>query len=642
MKLPRYGIRTAVEIHHEDKAVGGTSQARHLRPDGIRQRRLARKSLRKAVVSIGMLFAAALSPLAGQELWAPDGLSASGIYSLATGPSGTRYAGTYDGVFRSTEAGVWTLLPNSPVQATVIAVDPSDPDTVYTGSFLSRGWGLHKSTDGGEHFQKLAGGVRCIAIDPVEPKTIYVGGDHPQVYKTTDGGASWTAPVSEGLVTRISSLVIDPSRPGTVYAGSDLGAYDYYDYDYYLAPTAPIIRSTDSGKQWTPVFEQDAYAVDPIYTQALAVDARTGALYAATWDDPGTSVFRSLDAGTTWERFSLGAAGSVAALVVDPASPNTLYAGTSEAGILRSVDAGSTWSPMNDGLPNLGVNALAFDPTDGMLRASDGNQVFAIRVASSHFPCTPSANHLCLLGSRYEVNVLAPHPKSSLVDRGVVVQGADRFGSFSFPAFTGDPAFPEVAVKMIDPAQGRGVWVFHGGLTNLPYILSVTDTTTGQIETYTNDSQNRFCGGADTEAFFENIPGPWDYAGAPAAESLARAENRTSAENGALSLLGNRFSVTLSAFSAYLGRTEPGVAVPGTDRYGYFSLPGFTGDPSFPEVYVKMVDFTAITGDFWFFHTGLTGLDYTLTVTDSVSGAVRIYEGRGDFCGGADVHAFTN
>ena len=79
-----------------------------------------------------------------------------------------------------------------------------------------------------------------------------------------------------------------------------------------------------------------------------------------------------------------------------------------------------------------------------------------------------------------------------------------------------------------------------------------------------------------------------------------------------------------------------------TDRYGYFSLPGFTGDSSFPEVYVKMVDYTAITGDFWFFHTGLTSLDYTLTVTDSVTGAVRTYEGAGDFCGAADVRAFPN
>lgn len=597
------------------------------------------KHFRKAVVSVGLLFVAGISPLAGQELWAPDGLSAFSIYSVAAGPSGTRYAGTHEGVFRSTEAGVWTLLPNSPVQATAIAVDPSDPDTVYAGSFTSWGWGLHKSTDAGDHFQKIAGSgaIRCIAIDPIEPGTVHVGGDLSQVYTTTDGAASWTAPASAGLVERISALVVDPSRPGTIYAGSDQGVYDYFDYDYYRAPTAPIIRSTDSGKHWSPVFEQAEDAADPIYTQALAVDARTGALYAATWDDAGNSVFRSLDAGATWERFSMGAAGSVTGLVVDPTRPNTLYAGTSEAGVLRSFDAGSTWSPMNDGLGSLWVNALAFDPVDGMLRASTGNQVFAIRVGSSPFPCTPSANRLCLLDGRYEVNVLAQHPTSSLVDRGVVVQGTDRFGSFSFPGFTGDRTFPEVAVKMIDPAQGRGVWVFHGGLTNVPYVLRVTDTTTGQVETYTNDPENRFCGGADTTAFFDEDFNPgWDYLGS------ASVASRAGSEGGALSLLDGRFSVSLSAFSSHQNRTSEGVAVPGTDRYGYFSLPGFTGDPSFPEVYVKMVDFTAATGEFWFFHTGLTSLAYTLTVTDTATGAVRTYAGAGDYCGGADVHAFMN
>ena len=91
----------------------------------------------------------------------------------------------------------------------------------------------------------------------------------------------------------------------------------------------------------------------------------------------------------------------------------------------------------------------------------------------------------------------------------------------------------------------------------------------------------------------------------------------------------------MTASSSRLGRTEQGIAQSGTDRYGYFSLPGFTGDASFPEVFVKMVDFTSISSDFLLFHTGLTGLDYTLTVGDTVTGSERTFEGTGDFCGGA-------
>ena len=74
-----------------------------------------------------------------------------------------------------------------------------------------------------------------------------------------------------------------------------------------------------------------------------------------------------------------------------------------------------------------------------------------------------------------------------------------------------------------------------------------------------------------------------------------------------------------------------------TDRAGFFGIAGVTGDSQFPEVVVKMVDGRGINGDFWFFHAGLTGLDYTLTVTDHVTGAVRTYESPGAFCGRGDI-----
>ena len=78
------------------------------------------------------------------------------------------------------------------------------------------------------------------------------------------------------------------------------------------------------------------------------------------------------------------------------------------------------------------------------------------------------------------------------------------------------------------------------------------------------------------------------------------------------------------------------------DRFGFFSLPEVTGDPKFPEVIVKMIDATALDGNFWFFHTGLTSLSYTLTVTDSMTTVSRTYESATPFCGGADTHAFSD
>jgi hypothetical protein len=598
---------------------------------------------------MGVLLGATVSLLAGDGQWTSEGLQGKAVYSLAIGkPPRTLFAGSPYGFFRSTEAGAWTAILDSSSNVTVVAVDPSDPAVLYAG-----GSGLFKTADSGDHFQTLAGlsllSVEAIAIDPAQTSTLYVGSGYTYddstvsvgaVHKSTDGGMSWSALNTTSLVDGIAALVLDPRRPGTVYAGASV----YYDYPGY--PPAPatekraVIGTVDGGARWSALLDGSGLGI--VDVPALAVDPQTGTVYAATSD----SVFRG-SSGTTWTRAQIGlglVVGGVNAVVVDPATPTTLYAGTSLAGVFQSLDGGSTWSPMNDGLfddetygnSGIWVHALVLDPADGVLRAGTENGIFAIRPNVPSAPCTPAAEHLCLLGGRYRATVMAQIPdwrRDFRVARGTVVQQGDRFGSISFPSFTGDASFPEVVVKIVEPSSDRGVWVFYGGMTDLPYILSVTDTTTGRMETYTN-LQNRLCGGADTAAFFEE-PGPWDYG------RSASAASRTRSENGALSLLGDRFSVRLSAFSSRHNRTELGVAVPGTDRYGYFSLPGFTGDPAFPEVYVKMVDFTAVSGNFWFFHTGMTSLPYTLTVTDTVTGAVRTYENPGDFCAGADVGAFA-
>jgi hypothetical protein len=611
------------------------------------------KGLRKAAVSIGVLFGAALPLLAGDGQWTSEGPPTAQVYSLGLGAPGTFFAATSNGMLRSTEPGVWTPILSGGWTANVVAVDPSDPATLYVeASSLSTGNPtLFKSTDSGDHFQDLFGfpvfNFRAIAIDPTDSSTLYIGGDDGRsgvVHKSIYGGTGWTTQNTTLLATTISSLVIDPHRNDYVYAGSDLmlASSYYYSTPPPLGATDAMIATQNGGTNWTGLL-QGGPSADVPGISAVAVDPQSGTIYAGASSFVG-AVLRSSDSGTTWASSSVGLGLQVEginALVVDPTSPTTIYAGTTAAGVFRSVDGGSSWTPMSDGLDadatypdhsGLWVHSLVFNPVDGVLRAGTDNGVFAIHPNAASAPCTSSAEYLCLLGGRYRVSVMAQDPTTYVVERGVVVQNVDRFGSFSLPAFTGDPGFPEVVVKMIAAPAGLGAWVFFGGLTNLPYVLSVTDTTTGRIQTYANDSQNRLCGGADTAAF--------SSAQAPAARSLARAQTRASAEDGALSLLGNRFSVTLSASSASQGRTEPGVPVPVTDRYGYFSLPGFTGDPTFPEVVVKMVDFTAVTGQFLFFQTGLTNLAYTLTVTDSVTGAVKTYNGGGDYCGG--VNAFSD
>jgi hypothetical protein len=118
--------------------------------------------------------------------------------------------------------------------------------------------------------------------------------------------------------------------------------------------------------------------------------------------------------------------------------------------------------------------------------------------------------------------------------------------------------------------------------------------------------------------------------------------------NDAVVLIKNRFRITLSATDPRTGVTAVGRGVSQGDRYGYFSLPDFTGDPDFPEVIVKMADATTSPppygGAFWFFYSALTDVQYTLMVTDQMTGRTRTYSninaGPGQLCGGVDTDAF--
>ena len=116
---------------------------------------------------------------------------------------------------------------------------------------------------------------------------------------------------------------------------------------------------------------------------------------------------------------------------------------------------------------------------------------------------------------------------------------------------------------------------------------------------------------------------------------------------------GNPFDITLHARDPRTGNEGEGEAIPQNDVFGYFTIPSLVpispGAPLVPEVFVKMLDARAIQGqDFWLFWGGLTDLEYTLTVTDTVRGTFKTKtnparppgQGTND-CLGADTGGFA-
>ncbi len=540
-----------------------------------------------------------------------SGLIAAQVFALALDSSlpATVYAGTYGArVSRSADGGArWTAIDAglTGVYASALAIDPSAPSTLYAGM---EGGGAFKSTDGGASWTAIDAGlttiyVSALAIDPVSPATLYAGTNDAGVFKSTNGGESWVA-ANNGLTgSWIVALRIDPSATATLYASTSSG----------------LFKSTDGGASW-------AASLGGIFFYSLAIDPASDTIYAGAWGD----IFKSGDGGASWAPLGNDFTNlTVNVLAVDPSNRERLFAGTLEGGVFESIDAGSTWAAINPGLRNPTVRALAIGGSPSRIFAGTDGGVYELDLAAPG-PCVASESRLCLVGNRYSVELVAARPGEIPNTRGAARSLSDRAGYFALPFATGDPTLPEVAVKMLaNRALGSsGAPVFYASLTTLPYVLTVTDTLTGELRTYASSLDTPLCGGVD-------IP---REAGASAASPRDAPKSGTPA----LSLLGNRFSVGLEARRPGSASSIHGVAMASGDRFGFFSLPEVTGDPLFPEVVVKMIDARALDGRFWFFHAGLTSLDYTLTVTDSVTGEVRTYESATPFCGAADTESFAD
>lgn len=175
---------------------------------------------------------------------------------------------------------------------------PSQPDTLY---FLSKADWLMLSPNAGKTWIPASAGlpqsdhnsinILSLAIDPTDANTLYAGtggfvGGGRGVYKSTDGGQSWTAANAGNLDLRITALAIDPSNPQTVYAGSDAG---------------DILKSTDGGVSWiqldpTPALPRYS---EPREIREIVVNPQDSRFVILLGDNSGPLVSRN--GGETWQ-----------------------------------------------------------------------------------------------------------------------------------------------------------------------------------------------------------------------------------------------------------------------------------------------------------------------------------------------------
>ncbi len=247
-----------------------------------------------------------------------------------------------------------------------VAGTDQDPNLYYVGT---AGGGVWKSANAGETWDPVfdkepIAAIGAVTIDPNDDRTVWVGTgeSNPRndvsygdgVYKSTDGGGTWT---NMGLrdTKQISRILVDPhdSRHVIVGALGNLFA-DSHDRGVYV--------TWDGGKTW----QQTLYVGPQSGASDLAMDAQNpNVIYAGIWQfrrrpwtftsgGPQDGLYKSTDGGRTWTKLTghglpAGVTGRIG-LAVAPSDGNRVYALIeSSAGILwRSDDAGATWKMVSN------------------------------------------------------------------------------------------------------------------------------------------------------------------------------------------------------------------------------------------------------------------------------------------------------
>ncbi len=234
--------------------------------------------------------------------------------------------------------------------------------------------------------------------------------------------------------------------------------------------------------------------------------------------------------------------------------------------------------------------------------------------------CQPGATVLCLENQRFQVTAQWQTPAGQTGAGQAVSLSADT-GYFWF--FSSSNV--ELVVKVLNGCPvNNNFWVFAGGLTNVDVVLHVQDRATGAVRTYHNPQSTPFQPVQDTGAFdscsaadrAEATP-----AGALSFPSISDAVARAACQAGdsALCLNGGRYRVSASWATDNAAGNGHAVGLTGDTGYFWFF------SPSNLEMIVKVLDGCAVNQNVWVFAGGLTNVEVSLRVEDTVTGSVTNY-----------------
>src|SRR5690606_14539869 len=267
----------------------------------------------------------------------------------------------------------------------------------------------------------MSGRIAAIDAFPGDPGLVYVGAATGGVWRSRNGGLTWTPVFDDQPVQAIGAVAVAPGNRDVVWVGTGEG-----NPRNSASIGNGVYRSRDGGETWEHLGLEKSERIHRIVLDPRRPDVAFVAALGPLWSPGGErGVYKTEDGGKSWRRV-LGAGDSTgcADLVADPRNPDKMFAalwehrrrpwdfrsGGKESGLYRTVDGGETWERLGpgDGLPEgeLGRIGIAIAPSDPdvvyvlveaaknvLLRSDDGGRRF--RVVNDKSDVAPRPFYYC-------------------------------------------------------------------------------------------------------------------------------------------------------------------------------------------------------------------------------------------------------
>src|SRR6478672_2518028 len=308
--------------------------------------------------------AIAAAPSAAMQPSALDGLSwrlvgphragwGTAVTGVPTQPDTFFFGAAGGGVWKTRDAGrTWTpIFDQGPASIGAIAVSPSDPRVIYVGTGqistrydVAAGEGVFKSIDGGNSWSAIGlkdtRHIGSIWIDPINPDHVLVGAlghvfgpnDERGVFRSTDGGRSWTKTLFVSANTGAVDVVADPTDSNIVFAS--VWQVRYHPWMSYFTPDygeeSGVYKSVDGGQHWTRL-SGGGWPGGQLGRIGLAAThvAQGTRVYAVVDAEKDGGLYRSDDAGAHWQHVNDDGElvnGYFSPLAIAPGDPDTVFA----------------------------------------------------------------------------------------------------------------------------------------------------------------------------------------------------------------------------------------------------------------------------------------------------------------------------